>query len=89
MICDLIVFDTNDQKVCEKLIYKGDKVSFDMAIHIMQNYEYSPLQMKTVAHLMAGTDTINKHNNKEQKEAHMSKPTTLIPKLSPTVHWTA
>lgn len=73
MICDWIVFDTNHQKVCEKLINGGDKLSLDMAIHIKQNYEYSLQQILTMAHPTAGTNTITWHNstNKSKEKAHL------------------
>ena len=49
MIRDRIVFGTSSQKVREKLITEGEKLTLDKAIQIAQSYEYSQEQLKTMS----------------------------------------
>ena len=49
MIRNPIVFGCNDQKVREKLINEGDKLTMDRAIQIVQNHEYCQKQLNSMA----------------------------------------
>ena len=49
MIRDCVVFGTSSKKVREKLITKGEKLTFYKAIQIAQSYEYSQEQLKTMS----------------------------------------
>ncbi|XP_062583207.1 uncharacterized protein K02A2.6-like [Saccostrea cucullata] len=49
MIRDRIVFGTSSQKVREKLIAEGEKLTLEKAIQIAQSYEYSQQQLKTMS----------------------------------------
>ena len=48
MIRDRIVFGTASEKVREKLINEGEKLTLDKAIQIAQSYEYSQEQLKSM-----------------------------------------
>ena len=49
MIRDRIVFGTSSERVREKLINEGDKLTLEKAIQIAQTYEYSQQQLKTMS----------------------------------------
>lgn len=49
MIRDRIVFGTSSQKVREKLIAEGEKLTIEKAIQIAQSHEYSQEQLKTMS----------------------------------------
>ena len=46
LIRDQIVFGINSEKVREKLITEGAKLSVEKAIQICQSYEYAQQQLK-------------------------------------------
>ncbi|XP_021361397.1 uncharacterized protein K02A2.6-like [Mizuhopecten yessoensis] len=48
MIRDRIVFGTSSDKVREKLINEGEKLTLDKAIQVAQSYEYSQQQLKSM-----------------------------------------
>ena len=49
MIRDRIVFGTSSERVREKLINEGDKLTLEKAVQIAQTYEYSQQQLKTMS----------------------------------------
>jgi hypothetical protein len=49
MICDRIVFGTSSERVREKLLNEGDKLTLDKAIQIAQTHEYSQQQLKIMS----------------------------------------
>ena len=78
MIRDRIVFGTSSQKVREKLITEGEKLTLTKAVQIAQSHEYSQQQLKTMsagqgpgqevhairgAHRQSGTDSRRGNNH--------------------------
>ena len=49
MIRDRIVFGTSSERVREKLINEGDKLTLEKAVQIAQTYECSQQQLKTMS----------------------------------------
>ena len=49
MIRDRLVFGVRAQKVRERLINEGEKLTMDKAIEISQNFEYSQQQLKSMS----------------------------------------
>ena len=49
MVRDRIVFGVTAQKIREKLINEGDKLTLDKAIQIAQSHEYTQEQLRTMA----------------------------------------
>ena len=60
MIRDRIVFGTSSDKVREKLINEGEKLTLDKAIQIAQSYEYSQHQLKSMGSQLDQVNSIRK-----------------------------
>ena len=60
MIRDRIVFGTSSDKVREKLINEGEKLTLDKAIQIAQSYEYSQQQLKSMGSQLDQVNSIRK-----------------------------
>jgi hypothetical protein len=61
MVCYRIVFGTSSERVREKLINEGDKLTLDKAIQIVQTHEYSQQQLKTMS--QQGVHGIHRRNS--------------------------
>eukprot|EP00105_Crassostrea_gigas_P044027 XP_019928175.1 PREDICTED: uncharacterized protein K02A2.6-like [Crassostrea gigas] len=72
MIRDRIVFGTSSQKVREKLIAEGEKLTLEKAIQIAQSHEYSQEQLKT----MSGQEVhaVSHSHNQNTRKAGRSSP---------------
>ena len=72
MIRDRIVFCTSSQKVREKLITEGEKLTLDKAIQIAQSYEYSQEQLKTMS-TQQDTAAVHQVNHHAPRRSNWSK----------------
>lgn len=73
MIRGRIVFGTSSQKVREKLIAEGEKLTVEKAIQIAQSHEYSQEQLKTMSgHELHAVS--HSHNHNIRKTGRSSPP---------------
>ena len=74
MIRDRIVFGC-DQKVREKLINEGDKLTMDRAIQIVQNHEYCQKQLNSMAmNIPTNIDAIGRRQQSGANSRRQTKP---------------
>lgn len=73
MIRGRIVFGTSSQKVREKLIAEGEKLTVEKAIQIAQSHEYSQEQLKTMSgqEIHAVSHSHNRTLGRQVEAAHL------------------
>ena len=71
MIRDRIVFGTSSERVREKLINEGDKLTLDKAIQIAQTHEYPQQQLKTMSQQQV--HGINRRNSNRQEQSYRNQ----------------
>ena len=68
MIRDRIVFGVKHQKVRERLINEGSKLTMDKAIEICQNYEYAQEQLKSMSEPCTAAMGVHAVNNPPRRD---------------------
>ena len=77
MIRDRIVFGVKSQKVREKLINEGEKLTMDKAIEICQNFEYAQEQLKSMSEPSTAAVSVHAVQNPPTVKDQSGRRTTL------------